>query len=402
MSKRRAAGSGAVYPWRRRNVATGKLEQVGWVGMVDLGIVDGKRRRQALYAPMDQKKALTERVTAAQKAKNDGLSQYSGRLTVAQWLSSWLAAKESGAKEMRPRTMEHYRLIITKHIVPYIGHKLVAKLSPADVDQMLGTLRKSGLSARSCHHVRAVLRNALHVAMRDGKVSRNVASLTEAIPVAKPDRRAVITFSDQVAAFLDAVEADRLSAMYVVTLALGLRLGEVTGLRWSDVDLDAGILRVTHALQWIRPIGEKAAAPRLVAPKTEESKRVLELSEPLVEALRTHQRQQLQEIEAAGGTWLNGWHLVFTGSHGEPLRAETIGEQLRAILKTAGLPRIRFHDLRHANASLLLTAGVDEVMVSKLLGHSNPTTTRNIYQHVLRPMNEKAKRAQAAILERAL
>jgi integrase len=397
MSGRRAAGSGAVFPWRRRNKTTGKLEQVGWAAMVDLGFVAGKRRRQALYAPLDQKKVLEGRLTAAQHAKNSGTAATSGRLTVERWLVEWLQAKETGPKKMRPRTLEHYRLVVNRHIAPSIGSKPLAKLSPTDVERMLGAQLKAGLSPRTVHHVRAVLRNALQRAMRDGKVSRNVASLAESPSVPEPNRDAVTAFSEQVGVFLEAVASDRLAAMYVLTLAIGLRLGEVTGLRWSDIDLETGMLWVTKALQWIRPAGEHTARPHLVEPKTNESKREIELSKPVLEALRQHRAGWRDEKLALGPRSLNEFDLVFTGPAGEPLNPRVISQQLRAILAGAGLPRIRFHDLRHANASLMLTAHVPMEMLSELLGHSNPTTTRNIYAHVLRPLREEAKRAQADI-----
>ena len=328
-----------------------------------------------------------------------GVLAKAGRLTVADWLNSWLRAKETGSKTIRPRTIEHYRLIVEKHLTPAIGQKPLAKLTPTDIERMLGEQLRAGLAPRSVHHIRAVLRNALQRAMRDEKVSRNVASLAEAPSVPQPNRDAVTAFAEQAGVFLHAVESDRLSAMYVLTLALGLRLGEVTGLRWSDIDLDAAILRVTRSLQWIRPRGEKAAAPHLMDPKTNESRRAVELSAPLVDALRQH-RTSWRDEKLAGRQPLNEFDLVFTGPSGEPLNPATVSRELRAILGRAGLPRIRFHDLRHANASLMLTAHVPMEMLSKLLGHSNATTTRNIYAHVLQPLREEAKRAQAGILAR--
>jgi integrase len=397
MSNRQAAGRGSLFPWRRRNKATGKLEQVGWVAMVDHGRDEkGKRKREAMYAPMDRKKDLAAQLNAAQDAKDRGNAPMRGRLTVEQWLNDWLRAKEAGAKTMRPRTLEHYRLVVDKHIVPAIGPKQLAKLTPTDVERMLGAQLKAGLSPRTVHHIRAVLRNALQRALRDAKVSRNVAGLAEAPSVPEPNRDAVTAFSEQVASFLAAVESDRLAGMYVLTLAVGLRLGEVTGLRWSDIDLDTGILRVTKALQWLRPAGEHVAQPHLVEPKTNESRREIELAEPVVEALRQHRARWVDE-QLHGQQPLNEFDLVFTGPAGEPLNPATVSRELRAILERAQLPRIRFHDLRHANASLMLTAHVPMEMLSKLLGHSNPTTTRNIYAHVLRPLREEAKRAQADI-----
>ena len=406
--RRRSAGSGSVFPWKKRNPETGVLEQVGWCGTVDLGVVERrsrktgrvelKRGRQTLYAPMNQKKQLEARVTATQHAKNSGTAPTAGRLMVSEWLATWLLAKEMGSKKIRPRTIEHYRLVVDKHIVPAIGQKQLAKLTPSDVERMLGAQLRAGRSARSVSHVRAVLRNALARAERDGKVNRNVARLAEAPSVPEPDRASVEAFSEMVPTFLRALDDNRLGAMYAATLGLGLRLGEVTGLRWSDIDLDAGVLHVTKSLQWIRPAGEKAAVPQLLEPKTEKSRRELQLSDPMVKTLRQHRARWRDEKLALGPRSLNEFDLVFTGPAGEPLNPRVISEQFRAILRKADLPRIRFHDLRHANASLLLTAHVPMEMLSKLLGHSNPTTTRNIYVHVLKPLQEEAKRAQARLL----
>ncbi|MHB8613557.1 MAG: site-specific integrase [Candidatus Dormibacteraceae bacterium] len=302
---RRTSGAGSVFPWKKKNPATGELEPVGWCAIADLGIVDGKRKRQTVYGL--KQKDVVERLNDLLRDHKHGVLPISGRLTVSEWLATWLRAKEMGSKTIRPRTIEHYRLVVDKHIVPVIGQKPLAKLTPTDVERMLGTQLRGGLSPRSVHHIRAVLRNALQRAMRDGKISRNVAGLAEAPSVPKPNRDAVKNFCGKVEVFLEAVESDHLAAMYVVTLALGLRLGEVTGLRWSDIDLEAGTLRVTNSLQWIRPAGEKAAAPHLVDPKTNESRRIIELSEPVVEALRRPARhgETRNSLDACRSTNLN-------------------------------------------------------------------------------------------------
>lgn len=398
MSKknRRVSGTGSVFPWKKRNPKTAEIEVVGWCAVADLGIVDGNRARKTKYG--QSQKELAKWLTDTLRDHEHGVLPRDRALTVNAWLEQWLRAKETGSKRIRPRTLEHYRLVVKKHIAPAIGNKPLAKLTPSDIERMLGAQLKAGLAPRTVHHVRAVLRNSLARAERDGKVSRNVARLAEPPSVPEPDRSSVEAFSERVPDFLRAVAPDRLSAMYVVTLALGLRIGEVTGLRWPDLDLDSGVLRVTKSLQWIRPTGEKRALPHLVDPKTEKSRRVLELSAPLIAEVREHQARWRLEKLALGPRSLNEWDLVFTGARGEPLNPRVISEQLRAILRSAGLPRIRFHDLRHANASLMLSAHVPMEMLSKLLGHSNPTTTRNIYAHVLKPLIDEAKEAQAGIL----
>ncbi len=401
MSKRRTSGSGSVFPWlkRKKDPKTGQLGdpvQVGWCAVADLGVSDGKRKRQTVYG-RDQKE-VARRLNDVLRDHAHGVLPNGGALTVSAWLEQWLRAKETGSKQMRPRTIEHYRLVVKKHIAPAIGQKQLAKLTPSDVERMLGAQLRAGRAPRSVSHVRSVLRNALGRAERDGKVSRNVARLAEPPSVPDPDRSAVEAFNEKVPEFLRAIANDRLSAMYVVTLGLGLRLGEVTGLRWSEIDLDGAALRVSKSLQWIRPAGEKQALPHLVEPKTKKSRRTVDLSAPLVEVLRQHRARWRDEKLTLGPQSLNEFDLVFTGPHGEPLNPRVISKQVRAILAAANLPRIRFHDLRHANASLMLAAHVPMEMLSEILGHSNPTTTRNIYAHVTKSLREEARRAQAGIL----
>jgi len=391
MSKRRTSGSGSVFEWKKRNPKSGELEVVGWCAVADLGLEDGKRVRKTKYG--QSQKELAKWLNDTLRDHEHGVLPRSGRLTVEQWLTSWMRSIESS---VRARTFEHYAGIVRLHLVPSIGRRPLSKLTPSDVETMLSAHVKGGMSPRSAHHVRAVLRNALKGAERDGLVSRNAASLARPPRVVKTE---MTTLSPaQVTAFLAAIKDDRLEALYVTTLGLGLRQGEVLGLRWSDVDMDGGVLRVTNALQWIRPAGEKAAAPHLVEPKSTSSRRTLSLSEPVIDALRAHRKRWVDEKLLLGERSLNAWDLVFVGPAGEPLNPRTIWTDFRGKLTAAQLPAIRFHDLRHSCASLLLLAGVPARMVMEILGHSSIGLTLGTYSHVLPGLREQAVRAQAAML----
>lgn len=384
MSKRRTSGSGSVFPWKKNG------KEVGWCAVADLGIVDGKRKRLTKYSA--KQKVVADWLSETLRDHNRGVLPTAGSMTVEQWLASWLRSVQSS---VRARTLEHYEGIVRLHLTPAIGKRPLAKLSPSDVETMLAGLVKKGQSARSAHHVRAVLRNALKGAERDGLVSRNAAALARPPRVAKTEM-ATLT-PDQVKAFLAAIKGDRLEALYVTALGLGLREGEVLGLRWSDVDLEAGVLRVSHALQWIRPAGERGAAPHLVEPKSSTSRRALSLPAPVADALRTHRKAWVDE-QLHGQQPANSWDLVFVGPAGEPLNPRFVWSHFQRKLAAAKLPAIRFHDLRHSTASLLLLAGVPARMVQEILGHSSISLTLGTYSHVLPGLREQAVAAQAALL----
>ena len=188
---------------------------------------------------------------------------------------------------------------------------------------------------------------------------------------------------EQARAFLEAASGDRLEALYTVALAVGLRQGEALGLRWDDVDLEAGTLTVRHALQRV------GGRLRLVEPKTRLSLRNIALPPMVVAALRAHRSRQLQERLWAGSRWQEHDY-VFASTIGTPLDGTNVTHRLQAILLTAGLPRQRFHDLRHACASLLLALGVHPRVVMETLGHSQISLTMNTYGHVLPSLQRDA------------
>jgi integrase len=175
---------------------------------------------------------------------------------------------------------------------------------------------------------------------------------------------------------LKAIEGDRLEALFAVALALGLRRGEALAFKWSDVDLETSMLRVTGSLQRLK--GKLVIQP----PKTEKSERVLDIPKVLLQKLREHRTRQLKEKMALGHNWQDTG-LVFTTSIGTLVELRTVKRKLDAILKTANMRHYRIHDLRHFFASLLLAQGVELKVVSELLGHNDIRITGDIYAHIL-------------------
>jgi len=196
----------------------------------------------------------------------------------------------------------------------------------------------------------------------------------------------------QVATFLDSVESDRLAALYKVAIGLGLRQGELLALRWSDVNLDAGTLKVRNTRNLIT--GE------LAEPKTDSSRRTLRLGAELTAALRSHKARQSEERLAAGRKW-HDEDYVFTSPTGHALDSANVRHSFQAALARAELPHQRFHDMRHACATLRLEQGEELAIVSKILGHASLSTTADIYGHLTDAMLERAAARTDAIIGRA-
>jgi integrase len=282
-----------------------------------------------------------------------------------------------------------YWHLTTRHLIPNLDRVPLEKLSPEHVQALLRAKTDEGLAPRTVHHLRALLRIALNRAMRWGLVVRNAAALADSPRIERFDVRMLAP--SEAKQLLAAAEDDRLAALYSVALALGLRQGEALGLSWEDVDFKARRLHVRHGLQRI------AGELRLVEPKTRQSRRSIALPGVVIEALQHHRAKQSQERLLAGTRW-HETGLVFTSTTGTPIEVGNLRRHFWRLLEKAGLPRMRFHDLRHSCASLLLVQGVSARVVMETLGHSNISITMDTYTHV-RP---ELQRQAADAMDRAL
>lgn len=353
-----------------------------WVAAVSG--VDGRGR---VYRYGKTRAEAAAKLTKALKAVQDGLPIPGERQTVGQYLEAWL--EDSAKPTIRPATYDSYACLVRMHLVPELGHVPLAKLTPQQVQALLNRKLASGLAPRRVAMIRGVLRTALNQALRWGRVARNVATLVSPPRASHFEVRPLDPA--QARAFLEAVRGDRLEALYTVALAIGLRQGEALGLRWDDVDLDAGVLHVRHALQRID------GRPQFVEPKSARSRRTIVLPNLVGDALRVHRVRQTEQRLAVGGEWEeNGF--VFTTAFGRPLNDSNVTHMFQRHLARAGLPRQRFHDLRHACASLLLAQGVSPRVVMELLGHSQITLTLNIYSHVMLGLQADAAARMHALL----
>jgi integrase len=347
--------------------------------------VEGKRR--AVYGRTREDAAA--KLQALQHAVTGGLPAPDGRATVGRYLDSWLASVEP---RVRPRTLKHYSYMV-ELISREIGRVKLAKLSPQDVGAMLARMQASGLSPQTCSLARAALRTALADAERDGLVSRNVAALASAPRVAHQQPR--ILTPEQAQALLDALQDDGLRRLATVAVHSGLRQGELLGLRWQDVDWQAGELHVAQALQ--RLGGEY----QLVEVKSRTSRRTVPLTADAVAALAQERQCQREAQLSAGGRWrepIPG--LAFTTSTGAPRSGSAVTHAFADALSAAGLPPMHWHHLRHAFAGLMLASGSDLGTVSSLLGHTSVNLTASTYAGVAPSLKRQAADRLGALLQR--
>jgi integrase len=367
--RRRGHGEGGIY----------QRESDGqWCASVDLGFINGKRKRKVIYGKT--RKEVADKLKALHRDQAAGVNIAPAQQTVKAFLENWL--EQTVKRFNRPRTYDKYAADVRHHIIPSIGQHQIAKLSPDHVQLMLNTLTSKDLSANTVRNVRAVLRKALNQAMRRGYVARNVATLVElprpgAFTIAPLDQ-------EQARRLLNAVAGHRLEALYRVALSLGLRRGEVCGLRWQDVDFNAATITVNGSLQ---RYGGKL---HWTAPKTAGSVRTLAVPPVLLRVLREHQTRQDEEKQLLADDWLESG-LVFVSQRGTPLEPGNVVRHFKTVLRKAGLPEAtRFHDLRHSCATLLIAQGVHLSVIKDILGHTQISTTADIYGHVLPELQREA------------
>ena len=281
---------------------------------------------------------------------------------------------------MPPRT---HRQQTRTHIVPALGHVKLEKLRKAHVDGLYAGLLRAkpegpGLEPSTARRAHAVLHAALEEAVRGDLIPRNPAAHANKPKVRQKEIEPLD--AAQTLALLDAARGDRYEALYVLCLACGLRQGEALGLKWSDIDLEAGTLRVRRQVQRVRRDGDRSGTLEFSEPKNA-SRRAVGLPPRAVRALREHRKRQLEEKLAAGAGWRDGG-FVFASGNGGPAEAQNVVRRhFKPLLERAGLPPVRFHDLRHSCLSLLAQRGEPIRDLQALAGHATAAFTLQRYTH---------------------
>ena len=352
---------------------------------------DGKRRSQFATVRGSKKDAqakLVEQLAAVGRGAFVELS----RLVIADHVRArieiWHAAGDIG-----DATHERYGVLLKKQIAPHLGAAPVQKLTTADVEKWHGALRASGLAPRTVRHAHRLLSKALGDAVRHGVLARNVCGRDGQRSPKVPNVEMQILKREQVGGVVDALRGRPIFGKAMVALFCGLRAGEVLALRWSSVDLDGKEI-------WVKESVEEVAGQPLTVkrPKTEAGVRKIALPEIVIDALRDHRRQQLEQRMLLGQGRPADDALVFPGADGGPSRRTGLSIEWGETVESLGLPDIVFHALRHTHASQHIAAKVDIATISARLGHANPAITLRVYSHLFEQNDSAAADAINAAL----
>jgi len=363
--------------------------------VLDLGRdADNKRIRQ-WHSGFTSEKAAEKARTALLKSLDDGAYVAPSSESVAAYLDRWLAAMPV---TVRPSTASLYRTLVEAYVKPRLGQGRLADLSAPALNAFYADLLTSGrrrgavaapLSATSVHNVHRVVHRALADAVRWGLLARNVADFADPPKTSTPEAR--VWGTEQLRAFLVAVEADRLAGLWRLAAMTGMRRGELVGLRWADIDLEAGRVKVAQVATMV------GASVRYGEPKTRTSRRSIALDAGTLTALKGHRKRQLEERLAWGTAWTDTG-LVFTHEDGRALMPPHVTRIFGRLVAAAGLPELTLHGLRHSHITALLRAGQPIRVVSARAGHSSPAITLGVYAHVLPGDDEAAAVAAAKAL----
>ena len=332
----------------------------------------------------DAEVALTKLLTEADK----GTLIDASKITVGAHMTSWLEGKELSAS-----TRQSYAMMIRAFIIPTLGSIELQKLKPIDVKNWLGNLKQGRYGPRKAStlaYVLSFLSAALDAAVKLDLVARNVADNVE--PPKRESHEVQILKADEVKTVLDALKDSDIFPIVALALATGARRSELLALRWCDVDLERGALRIEHSLEQTRGV------LKLKSPKTRAGRRAIQLPAFAVDVLRQHRKDQLELRLKLGMGKPDADAYVFSKHDGSPLGPNGFSHTWRRELERAGLPRVTFHSLRHSHASALIRAGLDVVRVSRQLGHSKPTITLSTYAHEFEAIDTGAADAIGKVL----
>jgi integrase len=377
-----------------------------WYFVVDAGPGPDGKRRQVHRRGFRRKKDAQEALDKIRGHARTASYVAPAKMTVREYLTKWLAHLPVTGK--RPSTVDGYRRNCD-YVIPVLGGRRLDSLTPLDLDDLYASLLVSGrrqkpygpLSGRSVRYVHVVLHKALADAVEGGLLARNVAERAKP-PSAKSTKAPEQAWwtPAELRAFLDLTADEPLGPLFRVAAMTGMRRGEVCGLRWSDVDLDAGRIEVRQQLLVVRgaPDGGLMFSERT---KTDHGRRRVDLDPVTVAVLRTERTRQKAHKLAVGEGWCNEHGLVFTEPDGRPLDPESVAKVFARRVARSGLPRLRFHDLRHTHVAHLIAAGAIPLKIAKRLGHASAAFTQDRYGHLFDDAGSQAATAVAAMVDGA-
>jgi len=388
MAKRKAPnGQGTI---RQRTDGT-------WEGRVSTGRDPGTGKYIQKYFYGKTQAEVVSKMNDFKYENDHGIYVEPSKLTVGQWLDIWRAEYCSGIKSS---TVDQYRTQVEQHLKPAFGAVKLDKLTAPVIQKLYNQKQRerkadpkgrAGLSAKSIKNLHGVLHEALERAVKLGYLKMNPCDACELPRIERHEIQPLT--NEEVGKFLKAIHGHKYERLFTVLVFSGMRQGEALGLRWSCVDLAAGTIRVDRQLQKERLPGG-GGEYHLVETKTS-NVRTITLAPFVVEVLKAQKKAQAEQRLLMGADWKNEWNLVFTHENGGHLAAETTYNCFKRIAKIIGVETARLHDLRHTFATLSLQNGDDLKTVADALGHSNISTTANIYAHV----TERMRKESAARME---
>jgi integrase len=303
--------------------------------------------------------------------------------TVKAYLEQWLEAKRL---QLKDGSYEHYRKYVAHYFVPSFGDITLQKLTEAHIQTCYRKLLDGGIQPRTIRTIHSTLNSALNAAVRSHKLTINPCKFVTLPRV--PKRELSCLSIEQARHLVEVTREHKFGCLFTLALATGMRIGELRALHWGDIDEKRAMVRVSRSLSFTDPDGVGHATYREEEPKTESSRRTIPLPAFAIEALQRHRVRQKEERLRTPGWQDQG--LVFTNTVGGHLNGTLVRRTFADVLAEAGLPHIRFHDLRHSMATIWLAMGVNPKVVQERLGHSDIKTTLNVYGHVLPGMQEDA------------
>lgn len=354
-----------------------------WVGQIT---IDGRRK----YKYSKTKTAAREWLKEMEKQIDQGLTHDALSITVKEYLEEWMQVKEM---ELKPKTAHQCRQLINNHVLPYLGKYKLGEVKPALIQTTYSKLRKSNASDRTIGFIHAVLHHAFSMAVKQGTIGRNP---TDAVTKPKYRSPEMSTWdNNQALIFLSHAEQTRLAVFFYLALDTGMRMGELIGLQWKDVNWENQTLSIRRQIQ--RLPGQGLVE---VEPKSKTSKRMIKVGKNTIQKLYAQEATVMQLKEFAGENW-SEHDLVFPNTVGSPLEQGNIRRTYQKLIKEANLPYIKFHELRHTSATLMLQAGTNLKIVQNRLGHSQISLTLDTYSHVLPNMQDEVAEKMDELLNPA-
>jgi integrase len=380
---------------------TGHIRRRGehsWELKFDLGTDPATGKRITRYHSFKGTKREAEAELVRLKAGADrGEYVDPSKATVADFLDRW---EQWAATQVSAKTLKRYKELAAHHVRPHLGATRLQRLKTVHFAELSGKLQKpkadggAGLAPRTVGHVHRLMHRALGHAVKWGLIANNPVSAAE--PPRVERREIDILAPDQVKTLLNALRERPLYPIAVLGLATGMRRGELVGLRWGDVDLDRGVIRVEQSLE------QTSAGLQFKAPKTKAGRRSISIPPSIVTKLRAHWKAQQETRLALGLGKATNEALVFARTDGSPFPPDSLTSDWARTLRMLKLPKITLHALRHTHVSQLIASGLDVVTVSRRIGHSNPTVTLNVYAHLFGNTDQRAADVVEASLATAL